>query len=101
MVLMVSDAQSQADCCESFVVALYNIRNGQNGGLESALRAMAEMDIDFRILVETKITAGIYTCFLSSYNIFASNAVSVRQGEIALLWNPNKLYETKEWRMRG
>ncbi len=54
MVLMVSDAQSWADCCKSFAVALYNIHSGQNGGLESALRAMAEMDINFVILVETK-----------------------------------------------
>jgi hypothetical protein len=34
--------------------------------------------------VETKITAGIYTCFSSGYNVFASNAVSVQQGGIAL-----------------
>ncbi len=62
---------------------------------------MAEMDIDFGILVETKITAGIYTHFLSSYNVFASNAVSVRQGGIAHFWKPNKLYEIEEWRMHG
>jgi hypothetical protein len=41
---------------------------------------MAEMDIGFGILVETKITAGIYTCFLSRYNMFMSNAVSIQQG---------------------
>jgi hypothetical protein len=65
MLEMVPDAQSRADCCKSFVVALFNIRSGQNGGLESALRAMAAMDVDFGILVEMKITGGIYTCFLS------------------------------------
>jgi hypothetical protein len=64
MVLMVLDAQSRADCCESFAVALYNIRSGRNGDLESALRAMAEMNIDFGILVETKITAGIRHLYL-------------------------------------
>jgi hypothetical protein len=101
MVSMVLDAQSQADCCKPFAVALYNICSGQNGGLESALRAMAEMDIDFGILVETNITAGIYTCFSSSYNVFASNAVSIRQGGIALFWKPNKLYEIKEWQTCG
>jgi hypothetical protein len=88
MVLMVSDAQSRADCCESFVVALYNICIGRYGGLESALRAMAEMGIDFGILVETEITEGINTQFLSGYNVFASNAVSVQQGGIALFWKP-------------
>ncbi len=59
------------------MVALYNIRSGWNGGLESALKVMAEMDIDFGILVDSKITAVIYTCFLSSYYVFVSNAVSI------------------------
>jgi hypothetical protein len=58
---------------------------------------MADMDINFGILVETKITAGIYTHFLSGYSVFASNAVSVQQGGIALFWKPNKPYEIEEW----
>jgi hypothetical protein len=62
---------------------------------------MAEMDIDFGILVETKITAGIYTCFSSSCNVFTSITVSVQQAGIALFWKPNNLYEIKEWRMSG
>jgi hypothetical protein len=61
MVLMALEVQSQADCCESFAVALYNIRSGRNGGLESALRAMAAMEVDFGILMEMKITGSIYT----------------------------------------
>jgi hypothetical protein len=77
MVVMISDAQSQADCWESFVVAKYNISSGRNGGLESALRAMTTMNIDFGILGKTKITGGIYTCFLSSYNVFVSTAISI------------------------
>ncbi len=59
------------------------------------------MDVDFGILVETKLTGGFYTCFSSGYNVFASNAVSVRQGGVALFWKPNKIYEIKEWRVRG
>ncbi len=50
----------------------------------SALRAMAAMEVDFGILMETKITAVIYTRFSSNYSVFASDAVSVRQGGIAL-----------------
>ncbi len=57
------------------------------------------MGVDFEILMETKITEGIYTQFSSGYNVFASNAVSVQQGGIALFWKSNKLYEIKEWRM--
>ena len=101
MVEMVPDAQSQADCCKSFAVALFNIRSGQNGGLESALRATAAMDVNFGILAETKITGGIYTRFSSGYNVFASNAVSVQQGGVAFFWKPNKLFEIEEWRVRG
>jgi hypothetical protein len=65
------------------------------------LRAMAAMDVDFGILMETKITGGMYTCFSSGYNVLASNAVSVRQEGVALFWKPNKLYEIEEWRVRG
>jgi hypothetical protein len=63
--------------------------------------AMAAMDVNFGILAETKITGGIYTRFSSGYNVFASNAVSVRQGGVALFWKPNKLYEIKGWQVRG
>jgi hypothetical protein len=59
------------------------------------------MDIDIGILAETKIIGGICTPFLSGYNVFASNAVSVQQGGVALFWKPNKLYEIEEWPVRG
>ena len=39
----------------------YNIRNGRNGGLESALRVMAQANIDLGVFQETKCTDGIYT----------------------------------------
>ena len=67
----------------------------------SALRAMAAMEVDFGILMETKITAVIYTRFSSNYSVFASDAVSVRQGGIALFWRSNKFYEIEETRVRG
>ena len=34
----------------------YNIRNGRNGGLEAALRGMAQANIDLGVLQETKCT---------------------------------------------
>ncbi len=40
---------SQADGSGSIAVASYNIRNGRNGGLESALRAMEAMGVDIGI----------------------------------------------------
>ena len=52
---------SRADGSGSIAIAIYNIHNGQNGGLESALRAMDGMDINLGVLLETKVTDGIYT----------------------------------------
>ena len=40
----------------------YNIRIGRNGGMESALRGMAQANMDLGIFQETKCTDGIYTC---------------------------------------
>ena len=39
----------------------YNISNGRNGGLEAALRVMAQANIDLGIFQETKCTDGVYT----------------------------------------
>ena len=39
----------------------YNIRNGRNRGLESALRGMSQDNMDLGIFQETKVTDGIYT----------------------------------------
>ena len=40
----------------------YNIRNGRNGGLESALQGMSQANMDLGIFQETKCTDEIYTC---------------------------------------
>ena len=40
---------------------IYNIRNGRNGGLKSALYGMAQGKVDVGVLHETKITDDIYT----------------------------------------
>ena len=101
---MVQTAQrtpSRADGSRSIAVASYNIRNGRNGGMESALRAMEALGIDLGILMETKVTGGIYTQFSSGYNVVASEAASAHQGGIALFWRPDKSYEIEDWRVRG
>ena len=85
-----SHPPSQADGSGSITVASYNICNGCNGGLESALRAMEAMGVDIGIFLETKITSGIYPRSSSGYSVVASNAASTHQGGIALFWRPNK-----------
>ena len=47
----------------------YNIRNGQKGGLEAALRGMSQANMDLGILQETKITDGVYTRGSAGYNV--------------------------------
>ncbi len=77
---------SRADGSGSIAIAIYNIHNGQNGGLESALRGMDGMDINLGILLETKVMDGIYAWHLSGYSVVASNAHSANQGGIAHIW---------------
>jgi hypothetical protein len=101
MALTTSHLPSQTDGSESIVVALWNIRNGCNGGLEFALRAMEAMDVNLGILMETKVTGRIYTRNLSGYSVVASNAPSAHQGGIAFFWWANKVYEVEDWCIRG
>ena len=37
----------------------YNICNGRNGGIESALHAMMQANMDLRVLFKTNITGGV------------------------------------------
>jgi hypothetical protein len=62
---------------------------------------MNQLGIDIGILLETKLTGGIYTCYFSGYSVLASTATSVRQGGIALFWRGNNSYEVKEMRIWG
>jgi hypothetical protein len=101
MALTASHPPSQTDGSGSIAVASWNVRNGCNGGLESALRAMEAMDVNLGILMETKVTGGIYTQNLSGYFVVASDAPSAHQGGIAFFWQANKMYEVEDWHIRG
>ena len=54
----------------------YNIRNGQNGGLEAELRGMSQANMDLGILQETKLTDGVYTHGSAGYNVIATDVPS-------------------------
>jgi hypothetical protein len=101
MILTGQELPSQADGSGFFTLATLNVCSGRNGGLESALWAMATTGVDCVVFTETKITDVIYTRFSLGYNIFASNAVSIRQGGIALFWRDNDLYEIEESKIHG
>ena len=101
MVTMADRPPSRADGRGSFLVATYNVRCGQNAGLESALRAMAATEVDLGIFTETKSTDSVYTRYSSGYKVTATNAVSASQGGIALFWRDNELYKIEEVAPRG
>ena len=66
----------------------YNIRNGRNGGLESALRGMAQANIDLGVFQETKCTDGIYTRESAGYRVVATDAPSRHRGGVELFYRP-------------
>jgi exonuclease III len=70
-------------------IATYNIRNGRKGKLEGALRALEKMNIDIGILEETKITNDCYTKNCFGFEVIATEAESIFQGGIALVYRPS------------
>ena len=66
----------------------YNIRNGRNRGLKSALRGMAQANIDLGVFQETKCTNRIYTRELAGYRVVATDAPSRHRGGVALFYKP-------------
>jgi hypothetical protein len=84
-----------------FMVALYNIQSGCNGGLKSALQTMKQMGVDCGILLETKLTKGVYTHWSSGYNVRSTHAPSKWQGGISLFWRTSETYEIEEVELHG
>jgi hypothetical protein len=58
---------------------------------------MEAMGVNLGVLLETKLTGGIYTQNSSGYSVVASNAPSAHQGGIALFWRANKTYKVEDW----
>ena len=67
----------------------YSIRNGRNGGLESALRGMAQANMDLGIFQETKCTDDIYTSALAGYIVVATGAPSRHHSRVAVFYRPS------------
>ena len=66
----------------------YNISNGRNGGLESALRGMSQANMDLGIFQETKVTDDIYTRGSAGYSVVATDAQSRHRGGVAVFHRP-------------
>ena len=79
----------------------YNIRNGQNGGLKSALRGVGQENVDVEVFQETKLTEGIYTRKSSGYKVVATPAPSQHQGGVAFLYRYYPAFAVKAIRQFG
>ena len=79
----------------------YNIRNGRNGGLESALRGMDQANLDMGIIQETKITDGVYTRASAGYRVVATGAPSGHRGGIAMFYREGAGFAVEEVRQYG
>ena len=79
----------------------YNIRNGRNGGLESALWGMSQANMDLGIFQETKCTNGIYTRESAGYRVVVIDTPSRHGGGVALFYRPSPLFEVEAVREYG
>ena len=82
-------------------VGTYNIRNRRNGGLELALRGMAQANIDLIVFQETKCTDGIYTRKSARYRVVATDALSQHRGGVALFCRPSPIFAVEAVREYG
>jgi exonuclease III len=82
-------------------ISTYNIRNGRQGNLKSALRALQFMNVDLDILQETKISDEKYTRASFGYEVLASKADTVFQGGISLAYRASCFCTVKSIRIEG
>ena len=63
----------------------YNIRNGWNGGLESALLGMDQANIDLGVLQEANLTDRVYAREFAGYKVVVSDVPSWHHGGMEIL----------------
>ncbi len=62
---------------------------------------MKQMGVDCGVLLETKLTEGVYTRWSSGYNVRSTHAPSKWQGGISLFWRTSEMYEIEEVELCG
>ena len=77
------------------IFSTYNIRNGRNGELESALRGMAQANMDLGIFQEIKCSEGIYIRESAGYIVVATDAPSQHHIGVAVFYRPSPLFEVE------
>ena len=83
-------------------MASYNIRDGRNGGLQSAARALDKAKVDIAVLQEVKITdAKFATRKWVGYEILTASAGTVKYRGIALLMKENDTFTIENEKVVG
>ena len=79
----------------------YNISNGSNEGLESALQVISQANMDVGIFQETKVTDGIYTCGSDGYSIDSTDIPSRPFGGVEVFYQPAPYFAVEAVRQFG
>ena len=79
----------------------FNIRNGQNRGLESSLHRMVQGRVGCGFFQETNIKKGVYTREDSGFRVMATEAPSAHCGGVAIFYCKTEHFATKELRLYG
>jgi hypothetical protein len=66
-----------------------------------ALRACSTMGIDWGVLTEAKLTAGIHTRFSSGYHVVSTAAPSATKGGITLFFRESTAFQVESFRRHG
>jgi hypothetical protein len=85
--MLVSLASPWSGDSGTFLLATWNTRCGQNTGLTSAAKGLAQMGVNCAVLTEVKIMNDKYPRCASRFKIILLKVTSHSQGGIALLWN--------------
>ena len=86
MLMLAPAASPWSGDSKTFSIASWNIRCGQNLGLASAAKGLAQMGVRAAVLMEMKVTDNQYPKFLSEYKIIVSKVTSHSQGGVAFIW---------------
>ena len=92
----------KTDGIGAIAIATINIRDGRNGGLESAVRAFNQLGVGIGFVQETKFRDRKFAApTFSGYSILTTDAESLNYGSGALLYKESDHYELEEAKIRG
>jgi len=77
-------------------ITTYNVVSARKERLLTALRAMADLNMDIAVLTETKLDSGRHTKQGFGYHVFATAATGPSQGGTALVWRTGLHHWTLE-----